>query len=543
MEKTGSQQENVVNFTQKIGQLSETMLRPNQNIENHVQGTASAYDVEDVVDLSGLGVWAIRQKLEALQDSDAQKAADKLQKLGEFFNGSAEYLRQYGGESQAFEGGEPKNVFDKTVGFFDDYGKNLLEEKNERTSEPLSEERKQEIERFLLGDNVYEKRMQQLHKKYGDAIPEDVMENTRKRIVGTFFKALSHDGFSQEDQQQIWKDRKGPFYKLQEKTSEGLSFAAHQPVREIVNFLAQKGGERFLARPDILESGKSLYEAFGLDAVKSELADIQQHGTPEEISQKIISVVNVLSKQVRASFTYDAETSAIKSITKSQKANCAGYTLIGSLLLKELDLPYVLAVGSKHAFTGFTTPDGKFYFNHFQGDGKVEVTDDDLDRVNIEEIRQFIETGSKKVLPVRLSIGTPINWWNNDEGESYNQETVYFYRDIEPGLDDVFRSFRSSDDKDMDFLPKAVLGPENIIDPNLIGGRAGFKAAIERSPYDPKLLDRMSHYYRNEENKFGDRPIIEKMFELTDKAAFSEKKKRKPGFVSRITERLKKFLS
>src|SRR3989344_3321320 len=526
-------------FREKLEQVSEAVFTPNEKLESQLGKAAAAYNVENAIDLSGVEMWTIRQKIEALQGADPEKAKERLAELESFFKDAAQYLRQYGAEQSTAEASRSDDVFKKTVGFFERYGKTYRDndQNDAQGATVLSEDRKREIERFLLGDSAYEKRIRRMREKYGDAVPEETMKDFRRHTVGTFFEALSRKGFKQENRELTWKDRKGPFYKLQETASEKLSFSANQPVREILNLLATKGVDQFLSRRDILENGKSLAEAFDLDTIKSELGDARKRGVPDEISQKVNSIVARLSRKARELFPYKSGSGNIANIVESKKANCAGSALLGSLLLKELDIPYAYIHGERHAFVGFDTPDGKMFFNHFQGGHQEEVTDDDFDRTRVEEIRRFIKDGAGKVLPVRMAIGTPVNWWSPDDGKQFFQETLYFYKNIEPGLFEVLYGIKSEGSENVS--PASVLGAENIIDPYLLHNREGIKRAIELSPNDPKLFGKLSK--RENAGNPGVSATDIRLFELAKQAVYSEKGKQQRKLITKIKEKLKKL--
>ena len=82
-------------FREKLEQVSEAVFTPNEKLESQLGKAAAAYNVENAIDLSGVEMWTIRQKIEALQGADPEKA----KAMGQ--NGRKAVMEHYNWSAQA----------------------------------------------------------------------------------------------------------------------------------------------------------------------------------------------------------------------------------------------------------------------------------------------------------------------------------------------------------------------------------------------------------------------------------------------------------
>ncbi len=525
-------------FARQAGTLTEELTRQNPQSRKQIEQFASDYGMFNEVAQENTSTSSI-PKMPIFSEAHTSESGERMMEQGLLYQDIAKYLRQYSGEKGIADNGITVTLNALTE-FFLTYGSEITRDASGKASVPaegISESRKMQIDRFLLGDSVYNNRLGRLKSKFGEEIPEGAIDELRHKTVMNYIRALSREPSAHMSMEDQLVDTKDPFAHLQEKTLENLSFSAHLPTRELLKALAQTSGERFLTEKTF-DSDRSLYEILDLANLKRELMEVRRSGTPEEVSRVITGTVDNLSRNIRKIFQYQKNSPTISEMSKTRTANCAGYALIASLLLKELDISNATVGGTRHAFIGYTTPDKSVLFSDFQGGPSTKITSDDLDRADPEHVQKFIDQGDRVVMPLRLSIGTPLNWWNPDEGFSYRQETVYLYREIDPGLmNSLYRIQTGSG-----ITPEIILGAGSAVDPGMLKSVAQLKSAIQYNPDDPslyhELADKLSPVVGQEPDLAN--KAYAKWLDLSSEAGVSQKGEKQRSFWTKLK---KKFWS
>ena len=224
----------------------------------------------------------------------------------------------------------------------------------------LSEEDKTKLDQWFLGRDVYQKRITRL----GENPTKEQIENTRKKILKVYFKALAREGYK-ADGENPWETKVGPIKRLQNRTIEQITKAIKTPEREMTTALFRRGVEKLVTemKYPFLEQRK-LYDTLHIDELKQELEEIRQIGDVSKTSAKELQIAKNIHQAV-ASFPYDLNAQNPSEMVETQFINCVGSSILGGGLLDEVGIKYLHADLPEHSATVLITSDGKVYWQDF----------------------------------------------------------------------------------------------------------------------------------------------------------------------------------
>lgn len=306
-----------------------------------------------------------------------KEKADQLSELGRKFEKAWLYLANYFPLENNSE--EAKLAQDLAQQFYS-YWYSLQQQEKKADSLPekisLWEEERSEIDQRLLGREAYAKRLARLWA----LASKESLDSMRKEFLTAAFKALTREG-SKEQGEMPRELKKGPYYQLQEKVQEQLLSEIKTPETELYSAIFRRGKENLLNEMpaprgylsfflklffgiDIFHSKKKLTEALELSKLKSELEEVRKTGDIKLISKKELAIAKQIQRLV-SSFEYQEWANHLSEMIQTWEINCVGATLLGGLLLEELDINYLAVNLPGHASTILITSDDKWYRQDF----------------------------------------------------------------------------------------------------------------------------------------------------------------------------------
>jgi len=172
-----------------------------------------------------------------------EERTEKIQALGRMFEKAGIYLHEY---LSVFEENdfEAQKIAEDIAYDFYAYGLSL--QKDEGIDEMLlssllSPEDKTQLDEWLLGGKVYQKRL----AKLGDDPTEEEREGLRKKLLSTYFKALAGEGHKSEGEKP-WETNIGAMQHLQDRTRRLISRAIKTPKRELQTAIFRRGVEKLV---------------------------------------------------------------------------------------------------------------------------------------------------------------------------------------------------------------------------------------------------------------------------------------------------------
>lgn len=338
-----------------------------------------------------------------------KQKANEIMILGETFEKAGVYLLQY--LSDIHDG---KNIAQKIGREFQSYGTSLQKGKQSKDNQPgniiLSNTEKMELDKWFLGEKVYQKKMARL----GNNPSLEAVEQLRKKTLRAYFTALAREGH-EDDGKDLWETKRGPYKRLHDQTKEGIIRTIKTPERELRGAIFRRGveflknGMGFNKLNEILtelenkekkdensmtandksnleslkklkpsidfwkeQNYETLYEALEIPRLKSELSEIRKSGNKKQISlkeleiaKKIQNIISNLPYRQGATNTDSPDTPL--GIIKSQYINCVGASMLGGSLLNELEIKYLHAGTPEHSLTLLITSDGNIFWQDFLG--------------------------------------------------------------------------------------------------------------------------------------------------------------------------------
>ncbi len=88
---------------------------------------------------------------------------------------------------------------------------------------------------------MYQKRLARL----GENPTEEQREETRKKLISVYFKALGREGYK-ADGEKPWETKVGPMQHLQSRTSRQITKAIETPEREMKTAIFRRGLEKLV---------------------------------------------------------------------------------------------------------------------------------------------------------------------------------------------------------------------------------------------------------------------------------------------------------
>jgi tetratricopeptide (TPR) repeat protein len=333
--------------------------------------------------------------------------AKEIVTLGETFEKAGIYLLQY--LPVVHDG---KNIAQKIGEEFQAYGISLQKEKQTKDGHArnvvLSDTEKMAVDKWFLGEEVYQKRM----VKLGNNPNSEAVEQLRKKILQAYFAALARKGY-EENGKDPWETKNGPYKRLHDQTKERIIKAIKTPERELYGTIFKRGieflknGMGFNKLDEVLtelenkekkdenlmtandkrnleslkklkpsidfwkkQKYETLYEALEMPRLKSELSEIRKIGDKKQISLRELEIAKKIQNTI-SSFPYregaekNNSSDTPSGIIKSQYINCVGASMLGGALLDELGIKYLHADMPEHATTLLITSDGNIYWQDF----------------------------------------------------------------------------------------------------------------------------------------------------------------------------------
>ena len=468
-------------FVAKIDTLTKNAETPTSEIQGVLDEIQYGYGVRDHhKDQDSATQNEKRNTPEHGTESKLEK-----QHLASLFEGAASYIETY---TRSLENDSPAGeVRDSLTRFFRTYSNELNQETSQGLSKQANPATQEEIERFLLGDRVYENRLERLRKVYGESVPENVIEETRRKIAVHYLQGLTRVPYRSEDEDMPWRDKVGPVENLQSKTQEGLEYAAATPVRETISNVIKEGLSTYINEHPQNEDGQTLRELLNLDKYKSEWETLQKQGDPSAMTTWLTRSIHELSIGLKSALPYEADNDSLQMAVENQRANCALYAMLGTALLEELDVPHVELQGYRHAFVAYVTPDNKVYTSHFQGGGPMLLQQSNLEGTTPEDMADFIRDKGTDVKSFRIPENSPLIVAPIKDTADARQ-AVYAYRNFPPGLASTLSNMQV-DGKSVN--AHVLLGYDNVQETRFLNSDAAVKRAIAASPNDPKLYGRL----------------------------------------------------
>jgi tetratricopeptide (TPR) repeat protein len=299
-----------------------------------------------------------------------EKGTEKIKELASTFKKAGVYINE---NLNILE--EGKDIAQDLSKKFFNYGLSL-EARVKKEGEPVSgvvldEEDRRRLDKWLLGEEAYERRMERLG---GNPRQEDIDSERRKLFKG-YFKALSREG-SKGRGDKPWEQSKGPIQKIQEATKKGVAREIRAPRNELGGSIFRRGVEKLITEMTptarvLWELGfgpqkeyMNLYNLLGVKEMKRELEEIRGEGNVDMISQKELGIAKKIHRAV-TNYPYKSGANNPSEMVKERFLNCVGSSLLGGALLDEVGIKYLHADVPEHSATVLITSDGKKYWQDF----------------------------------------------------------------------------------------------------------------------------------------------------------------------------------
>ncbi len=345
--------------------------------------------------------------------------ANQIQELGTIFEKAGLYLSGY---SPDLDEGSGKPIAQDIAQEFYNYGLSLQHKEQETKGIPgessLTEEDKTKLDEWFLGRDAYQKRITRL----GENPTQEQIEETRKKLLQVYFKALAREGYK-ADGEKPWETTVGPMQHLQDKTRRQITKAVETPGREMKTAIFRRGVEKLVtgmktsnwresiqeflqegADLDLATKKVKLYNALEIPSLQQELAEVKETGDIAKISAKELEIAKKIQQAV-SSFPYKAQEGGDGSpnqpskMVETQFINCVGSSILGGGLLDEVGIKYLHADLPKHSATVLITSDGKVYWQDFtprngSNVNYVEVSSDMLEGdIDLSELTHIQDSG------------------------------------------------------------------------------------------------------------------------------------------------------
>lgn len=330
------------------------------------------------------------------------RRTEKLLFLGEVFEDTGKYLFGY---LDIFEEDEPaREIIESMASKFYQYGRSLQEKRMPTDELPvdtsLSGEDRAKIDEWLLGRDLYQKRV----KRLGENPDENKVERARRRALKAYFRGLTKVGFS-SDGENPWESVGGPLQHLQDRSREQIAVALGSPERELRTAIFRRGKKKLVTEmlepenEDALsdraayilgslglykqEEARTLYEALDVDALRLELAETRTTGDVELVSAKELEFARTI-QEVVSSYSYKDSANYPSEMVETKSINCTGASILGGSLLEELGIEYLHTGTPIHSMTILVTSNGRAYWQDFTP-GFYEDNYNEVDLGLIEE--------------------------------------------------------------------------------------------------------------------------------------------------------------
>jgi len=394
--------------------------------------------------LTDLHLWEIMDVIKivdydtlARNPEKREERANRIQELGVTFEKAGLYLSEY---LSALDEDNGRPIAQDIAREFYQYGLSLQDKEQKTVDIPeklsLSEEDKTKLDKWFLGRDVYQKRLARLVENPS----ENQIEDTRKKLLQVYFKALGREGYKANGEKP-WETRVGPMQHLQDRTRKQITKAVETPEREMKTAIFRRGMEKLVT--DMKEVGwrkavndllkkigfdplleqRKLYDTLRIDELKQELEEVRRTGNITKISAKELEIAKKIQKAV-SSFPYKSTDGGSGSdhpskMVETQFINCVGSSILGGGLFDEVGIRYLHADLPKHSATVLITSDGKVRWQELTPGGAwwnyKEIQDKDVTGINnnrqpltVADIVAFANNPSDE--GIRFEIN---RWWYN----------------------------------------------------------------------------------------------------------------------------------
>jgi len=347
--------------------LEEKSDKDTGNQKLYIAQDINLFEMIDVVEAVDKDTFKDNPELATQGVEKIKKLADTFKKAGVYIHESVRYVQ------------EGKDIAEELSNRFFNYGLSL-ENKTQKTNEPippteLTEEERRELDKWLIGKERYYRIMSRLGPNPSQ---EDIDRERQKHFKG-YFKALSSKG-SKGDGNQPWERSVGPAAKIQEKAEENIRRRVHEPDLVLYGTASTRSNEMIKNKMKApittdeetgevqdqkpIAEHQTLYEKLEIPRLKEELETVRRTGNIEEISKKEFEITKKIREEINT-FEYKDLANNPSEIIKDNYLNCLGSTLLGTSLLDEVGIKYLIVDCPGHMMTFLATSDRKLYWQDF----------------------------------------------------------------------------------------------------------------------------------------------------------------------------------
>ncbi|MCX8008771.1 MAG: tetratricopeptide repeat protein [Patescibacteria group bacterium] len=409
-----------------------------------------------------LQLWEMGDVIEAIdkntfyQDSQRQRVGrENVTSFGRTLMNAGIYIAK---RIDAIE--EGRDIAEKLAVDFYRYGQALVENKPygevpenipEISSQSLSNEQTQEIDRFFAGDSLYEEMRKRIESKN---IQGEEVENIRKKKLNQFFRVAqrafklqqkSSRGEVQRDSTRSPWESDTPIHTAFLKKIEGsLETTVQTPRQELQMAVFRRGLRRLveeMTEPDWKHVANKVFELMGFNLkieqekladalnirqLREDLKNIRRNRDPKVIAKKELEIANQIQAAV-ARFGYESGLNYPSQMIETHFRNCVGASMLGGALLSEVGLNYLVCSIPHHSVLLLVTADKRvFWYDMLNPKKHQELTTemitgrrDDNNPLTVNDIVSFSRSETNTSL--MFSIEDPKyrkKFIGMDEGES-----------------------------------------------------------------------------------------------------------------------------
>lgn len=348
--------------------------------------------------------------------------AEELRKLGRTIRNAGVYI------AQRLEGiDQGKSIASALAEEFYEYGSSLSSGQKPQetikadkiaTSHNLTTGEINEVDRFLAGENLYEKRVAKA-KVVASRAPyrkDEIFEAVRQRTLNQFFRVAEKAfGLQQkvtdgEITLQDSPDRKPwqsdtPYYQaFLDKINASIERVVNMPKTELTGAVFKRGLQKLVSemrqakdtknwrsrvnnffesmRIDLRLEQKKLTEVLKIPQLRTELALVRESGDVTKIAAKEREIADKIQGEVSkvlAREESDIDTGFRPTeIIETEFLDCVGYSTLGGALMQEAGLHYLVADNPVHSFLLLVTSDNQVEIRDMQQEQGHQLTDDTI---------------------------------------------------------------------------------------------------------------------------------------------------------------------
>ncbi len=361
---------------------------PRNILEKHDNGMYVLYIPRDIrlpeaIDI----VRAIDHDTFAHDPSQRDKHADKIIEMGALFEKAGRYLWEY---VPILDEKSGKNIAETLAQKFYSYG--LALQNKQETKEhgslqdrntPLTEEEKELLDKWFLGENVYHNRIARL----GNHPTKEQKDTLRKKLLASYFSTLAKSG-AEDNGDHPWKVHTGPIQHIHDHSKEQIVKAIETPEREMRLAIFRRGMEKLVknmkdARKngnaavkkvlnnffkeqgyDISAHQRRLYDTLHIDRLKEELDTVRKNGDKIAIANKEYTIARKIHAAVN-NIRKKEGIYAPSDTLRTQSLNCVSASILGGGLLDKIGIKYWHVDMHDHVATVLVTSDDKIYWQDF----------------------------------------------------------------------------------------------------------------------------------------------------------------------------------